>query len=129
VAPAVVMPYRRATVTAGATAMLLLRVQIPCWGLASGVGREAMSWSWLQPDLGRFRVVGTTVKVPARLPQDLVAEEQHSRLHGDKISLVTTAGGEGLLGASGVPSASASASAQAYPTAVPGEMLTTERAS
>jgi hypothetical protein len=40
--------------------------------------------------LGRFSVLGTTVKTPARLPTDLVADEKHSWLDGEQIYLATT---------------------------------------
>ena len=113
VAPAFVMPYLSATVTEVEKAVLLMRFPVPCWVLAYVFGREAMYWYRLQQGLGRFSVVGTTVKVPARLPQDLVADEKHSRLNGDKIDIATTAGEECILGASVANSASESALAQA----------------
>ena len=52
--------------------------------------------------------------MPARLPQDLVADDKHSRLNGDKIYIATTAGEECILGASVTNSASESALAPAY---------------
>ena len=114
VAPAFVMPYLSATVTEVEKAVLLMRFHVPCWVLAYVFGRDAMYWYRLQQGLGRFSVVGTTVKMPARLPQDLVADEKHSRLNGDKIYIATTAGEECILGASVANSASESALAQAY---------------
>lgn len=54
-------------------------------------------------------VVGTTVKTPERLPQDLVADEKPSRLKGEKLYIATTAGEGCMLGASVTDSASEAA--------------------
>ena len=59
-------------------------------------------------------MVGTTVKTPEGLPQNLVADEKHTRWVGQKLYLATTAGGECLLGAWVVESASEAALTQAY---------------
>jgi hypothetical protein len=95
-------------------AMLLMRFQVPCRALAQVFGRDALFWYRLEQRLGRFSVVGTTVKAPERLPQDLVADEQHSRLDGEKIYIATTAGEGCILGASVADSASEAALRQAY---------------
>ena len=76
-----------------------MRFHVPCWALAYVFGRDAMYWYRLQQGLGRFSVVGTTVKAPERLPQDRVADEKHSRLEGEKIYIATTAGEGCILGA------------------------------
>jgi hypothetical protein len=73
-APAVVMPYMTAVVSEVDKALLLMRFHVPCWALAHVFGRDAMYWYRLQQSLGRFSVVGTTVKAAQRLPQDLVAD-------------------------------------------------------
>ena len=52
----------------------------------------------LERSLGRFSLVGTTVKDPERLPPHLVADEKHTTLAGTKISLAATAGGGCCLG-------------------------------
>jgi hypothetical protein len=46
--------------------------------MAHVFGRDAMSWYRLEQRLGRFSVVGTTVKDVERLPKDLVADEKHT---------------------------------------------------
>lgn len=58
-------------------------------------------------------MVGTTVKAAQRLPQDLVADEKHSRLDGETIYIATTAGEGCIRGASVTDSASAAALRQA----------------
>ncbi|MEE4379649.1 MAG: hypothetical protein V2J55_19350 [Candidatus Competibacteraceae bacterium] len=114
VAPAFVMPYLSAMVTEVEKALLLMRFHVPCWVIAYVFGRDAMYWYRLQQGLGRLSVVGTTVKPPERLPKDLVADEKHTRLAGEKIYIATTAGGECLLGASVTGSASEAALTPAY---------------
>ncbi|MGE5754941.1 MAG: hypothetical protein ACM35G_04375, partial [Planctomycetaceae bacterium] len=57
-----------------------------------------MYWHRLERSLGRFSLVGTTVKDPERLPPHLVADEKHTTLAGKKIYLAATAGGGCCLG-------------------------------
>jgi hypothetical protein len=90
----------------GEKALLLMRFHGPCWTLAYVLGRDAMSWYRLQQGLGRFSVVGTTVKTAAHLPQDLVAEEKQSWLGRQRLYMATTAGRDWLLGAAVALSAS-----------------------
>ena len=114
VAPAFIMPYlsgRTADVEQG---LFLMKFHVPCWAIAHVFGRDAMYWYRLEQGLGRFSVVGTTVKTAEALPSDLVADEKHSRLVGEKAYIAMTAGGECILGASVVDSASEQALTQAY---------------
>jgi hypothetical protein len=62
VAPAFVMPYLSAPVVEVEKALLLMRFHVPYWALAYVFGRNARYWYRLQQGLGRFSVVGTTVK-------------------------------------------------------------------
>jgi hypothetical protein len=48
-----------------------------------------MSWYRLECGLGRFSVVGTTVRKVA-LPENLLADEHHQTLDGQKIYIATT---------------------------------------
>ena len=68
VAPAWVMPYLTASVAEVEKAVLLMRFQVPCWALAQVFGRDAMFWYRLEQSLGRFSVVGTTVKAAYSTP-------------------------------------------------------------
>ena len=68
-------------------------------------GRDALYWYRLEQGLGRFSLVGTTVKSRA-LTQDLVADEKHSWLKGERVYIATTAAHDCILGASVAPSAS-----------------------
>ncbi len=105
-APAFVLPYMRGRVAEVDHALFLLRFQVPCWAIAQVFGRDAMYWDRLPQGVGRFKVVGTTVKTTAPLPQDLVADEKHRWLKGDRIYIATTAAHDCLLGAAVAPTAS-----------------------
>ena len=48
-------------------ALFWRRFHVPCWALAHVFGRDAMYGSRLEQGLGRFSVVGTTVKRPEHL--------------------------------------------------------------
>jgi hypothetical protein len=114
VAPAGVMPDRSGRGAAGEKAVFLRRFHVPSWAMASVVGHDAMYWSRLQPGLGHCSIVGTTVKTAASLPKDLVADAKHRWLQGKRVSIATTAGRDGLLGASVAKSASQPAVKRAY---------------
>jgi hypothetical protein len=100
VAPAFVMPYMSGRVEDVEQALFLMRFHVPCWAIAYVFGRDAMYWYRLQQGLGRFSLVGTTVKTPENLPKDLVADEKHSWLQGERIYIATTAGHDCIVGAS-----------------------------
>ena len=106
VAPGFVMPYMTGYADNVSQALFLLRFHVPCWAIAYVFGRDAMYWYRLEQSLGRFSVVGTTVKSAEQLPQDLVADEKHSWLKGERVYIATTAGNDCLLGAAVSPSAS-----------------------
>ena len=114
VAPAFVLPYMSGRVEDVEKALFLMRFHVPCWALAYAFGRDAMYWYRGQQGLGRFSLVGTTVKTAQSLPLDLVAEEKHSWLKGARVYIATTAGQECILGASVAPSASQPDLTQAY---------------
>jgi hypothetical protein len=57
-----------------------------------------MYWHRLECSLGRFSLVGTTVKAAERLPRHLVADEKHTTMAGEKVYLAATAGGGCCLG-------------------------------
>ncbi len=116
VAPAFVMPYRSGRVEEVEKALFLMRFHVPCWALAYVFGRDAMYWYRLHHGLGRFSIVGTTVKTAEHLPKDLVADEKHSWLKGQRVYIATTAGRDCILGASVAQSASQPDLKQAYGT-------------
>jgi hypothetical protein len=105
-APAFVMPYMTGRTQDVDDALFLRRFHVPCWAIAHVFGRDAMDWYRLEQGLGRFSLVGTTVKRPEHLPKDLVADEKHSWLKGERVYIATTAAQDCILGASVAPSAS-----------------------
>jgi len=106
VAPAFVMPYMTGRVQEVDHALFLMRFHVPCWAIAHVFGRDAMYGYRLEQSLGRFSLVGTTVKSPEQLPKDLVADEKHSWLKGERVYIATTAANDCILGASVATSAS-----------------------
>ena len=95
--PSFLMPYmtahggrRRTTVSA--------QVGVPFWALARVFGGDPMSWYRMECGLGRFSVVGTTVRT-ATLPEHLLADEHHQGLDGQKVYIATTVGNGCCLGA------------------------------
>ena len=57
-----------------------------------------MFWYRAECRLGRFSVVGTTVK-KTEIPRDLLADEHHQKIKGEKCFIATTVGGGCILGA------------------------------
>src|SRR5438132_13851460 len=114
IAPAFVMPYMAGRTQDVDHALFLMRFHVPCWAIAHVFGRDAMYWYRLEQGLGRFSLVGTTVKNPERLPKDLVADEKHSWLQGERVYIDTTVAQVCILVASVAPSASNADLAKAY---------------
>ena len=114
IAPAFVMPYMTGWTQDVDDPLFLMRFHVPCWAIAHVFGRDAMYWYRLEQSLGRFSVVGTTIKTPERLPKDLVADEKHSWLKGERVYIATTAATDCILGASVAQSASQTDLESAY---------------
>ena len=114
IAPAFVMPSMTGRTPDVDPALFLMRFPVPCWAMAHVFGRDAMSWYRLEQGVGRFSLVGTTVKNPERFPKDLVADEKQSWLKGERVSIATTAAQDCILGASVAPSASQADLEKAY---------------
>lgn len=66
---------------------------MPDWALTEVFGRDPMYWHRLDRSLGRFSLVGTTVKDPEHLPDHLIADEKHTTMAGEKVYLTATVGG------------------------------------
>lgn len=98
-APSFVLPYMSARTEEVEAGLLLLRFHVPAWVVAYVCGRSAMYWYRLQCTLGRFSIVGTTIKHPESLPAHVVADEKHTWLRGRKAFVAVTAASECLLGA------------------------------
>jgi hypothetical protein len=104
VRPSFLMPYMTARTEEVQGPLFLRKFGVPFWALARVFGRTAMSWYRIERGLGRFSVVGTTVR-RAALPEHLLADEHHQTVDGRKVYIATTVGSGCLLGAE--PSATA----------------------
>jgi hypothetical protein len=100
VAPSFVMPYMTGYTDEVENALFLRRFGVPYWALTRVFGHDDMYWQRLEERLGRNSIVGTTVKDPDQLPGDLLADEKHTRLNGEKAYIATTVGADCVLGAS-----------------------------
>ena len=107
------MPYMTALTKDVEKTLFLRRFNVPYWGLTYVSGND-MYWYRLEQSLGRFNIVGTTVKDPDALPQDLLADEKHTRRNGNKHYIAMTVAKECILGAEITDSASENSLTQAY---------------
>jgi hypothetical protein len=84
VCPSFVMPYLVGYTADVEHALFLATFGVPNWALTHVFGHNDMYWYRLTAAWGRNSLVGTTVKDPERLPQDLLADEKHTTHQGDK---------------------------------------------
>jgi hypothetical protein len=111
--PSFVMPYMTCT-TAEAEKILFLSNWVPDWALADVFGIDAMKIYRLRTHVSRYSIVGTTVKDPEKLPKNLVADEKHAKISGEKVYAAITAGENCFLGASVSETASEEDLTKAY---------------
>lgn len=104
--PDFIMPYMIGQTDAVEKALYLRRYGVPYTALAYVFGRDAMYWYRAEQSLGKFSLVGTTVKVAEQMPVNLVADEKHSWLLGERVYLPTTVARECILGVDIVQTAS-----------------------
>jgi hypothetical protein len=114
VRPSFLLPYQVACTDEVEKAIYLRQWDVPFEALAYVFGRDAMYWSRIITAFGRPSLLGTTIKAPEKLPADLVVDEKHTWLNGEKVYLATTAAQGCLLGVSVAPSASAEDLTVAY---------------
>jgi hypothetical protein len=100
VVPSFILPYMTGYTDEVEKALFLRRFGVPFWGLTYVFGRSDMYWYRLVEHLGRFDVVGTTVKAVDRLPEHLLADEKFTSLNGQEVYVATTVGSDVVLGAS-----------------------------
>jgi len=98
--PSFVMPYMTGYTDDIEKALLLRKWAVPHWALAYVFGRDEQYWYRIEHRLGRNSVVGTTVKDPTQLPTDVLADEKHTHLNGEKAYIATTVADDCVLGAS-----------------------------
>jgi hypothetical protein len=98
--PSFVMPYMIGYTDDVEKTLFLRRWGVPYWALAYVFGRNEQYWYRIDNHIGRNSVVGTTVKNPDDLPEDLLADEKHTRFNGQKMYIATTVANDCVLGAS-----------------------------
>ena len=96
--PSFLMPYMPARTADVEGPLFLRKFGVPFWALARVFGGDPMFWYRMECGLGRFSVVGTTVRT-ATLPEHLLADEHHQVLDGQKVYIATTVGNGCCLGA------------------------------
>ena len=103
--PSFVMPYMIGRTEDVEKALYLRRWGVPFEALTHVFGRPPMYWYRAYVSMGRFSLVGTTIKDPDRLPAHVLADEKHTRHQGNKVYIPTTVAQECILGAEVVESA------------------------
>ncbi len=96
--PSFLMPYMTARAADVEGPLFLRKFGVPFWALVHVFGADPMYWYRLECGLGRFSVVGTTVR-KVGLPDHLLADEHHQSLDGKKVYIATTVGDGCCLGA------------------------------
>lgn len=98
VRPSFLLPYMSGKTDVIEKALYLRRWGVPFEALAYVFGHNAMYWYRIYTSLGRPSIVGTTVKDPDKLPLDLLADEKHTWILGERVYAATTVGAGCLLG-------------------------------
>ena len=114
IASSEVMPYMTGFTDEVEKALFLRRFGVPFWALVYVFGRDENYWYRMTGHLGRYSIVGTTVKDREKIPQNLLADEKHVRLNGAKAYIATTVGEDCILGASLALNADEEALTEAY---------------
>ena len=112
--PSFVMSYMRAKVSDVQGALLLSRYGVPFWILAFIFGRNQMYWYRLFMSLSVYNLVGTTVYNTKKMPQDILADEFHTRIRGVKTYIATVISQGCFLGIQASFQANETALKQAY---------------
>ena len=68
----------------------------------------------LRTHFGRYNMLGTSVKNANNIPKELLADEKHAKISGEKVYAAITVGEDCFLGASVSPTASEENLTQAY---------------
>lgn len=90
--PSFVLPYLIRRTEAIEKALYLRQWDVPFEALADVFGHNAMYWSRAWLAFGRPKLVGTTVKVAARMPAQLVADEKITWLAKAEVCVPATVG-------------------------------------
>lgn len=97
--PSFIMPYLTGITDDIDNAIFLRKFGVPFWAISHVFGKDAMYWYRIEQTLGRYSIVGTTIRKPDDIPKHLGADEKHTKLLGKKVYVATTVGNECILGA------------------------------
>jgi hypothetical protein len=114
VVPCDVLPYMTGMVDDVEKGLFLKKFGVPNWALAHVLGQNEMYWYRQEVAWGRYNLVGSTVKKEEALPEDLLADEKHGKIHGEKCYIATTVGGDCVLGAAISETADEAGLSEAY---------------
>jgi hypothetical protein len=114
VRPSCVMPYMTGMTDTVEKPLFFRKFNVPFWALSYGFGKNSMYWYRLETFLGRYSIVGTTIRNPKDLPKNLSADEKHTYLSGKKAYIATTVGSGCILGLSVASNAGDDALEKAY---------------
>ena len=96
--PSFIMPYLTGMVDDVEKPLMLRKFAVPYWALSYCFGRNPMYWYRMETFLGRYSVVGTTVRSAEKLPMHLAADEKHTKIKGIKAYIPCTVGNDCILG-------------------------------
>ena len=114
IAPSGVLPYMTGYTDDVEKALFLLRFGVPYWALTYVFGKNDMFWFRQFCHFGGYHIVQTTVKDMEKLPKDLLADEKHIYISGEKAYIATTVAQDCVLGASVSLSADEEGLTEAY---------------
>ncbi len=114
VRPCFVLPYNREVTQDVEKALFLIKFGVPFWALAFIFGRNHMYWYRLFVSLSSFNLVGTSIHKPENLPEDVLADEFHSRQQGNRVYVATTVAEECILGVEACSQVTASSLQKSY---------------
>jgi hypothetical protein len=81
--------YMRGETSSISDALFLCRWS-PYWAIAEVFGRNHMYWYRCHNSLASKSIIGTTIQKDTRIPVDIVGDEHHSKLSGNKAYIATT---------------------------------------
>jgi len=82
--PSCLMPYLSGFTNEVEKGLYFRKFNVPYEALAYAFGHDAMYWYRLETQLGRYELVGSTIKESKQLPEHLLADEKHTRIRGEK---------------------------------------------
>ena len=100
--PCFIMPYMTGFTEEIAKALYLRKYGVPYEGLVYVFGKDENYWYRIEIQFGRKNIVAATVKT-VKTPKDLVADEHHSWINGEKVAIATTVTHGVVLGAEVCP--------------------------